>query len=286
MSKNLHVVPVASEPTAEVYKVTPAVAKRWLSRNVRNRPIRKGEVAKYARDMKAGAWQVTGEAIKFDTNGALADGQHRLTAVIESGATVNMLVVRGVSPEAQAVMDSGNKRTAADALHFGGVKNPTIVAAAARLALSEPGAGFAEKRTHSPTNTEIAAFVDEHPRLKFAADMARHYYPAFDAPPSVLALAWMRFEGAAGPFAAGEFFDAVAESSTDGAGDPRAALIKRLNAARRQRERLESSAYLSMIYRTWNAWRDGRKLARLPIESRASEAGANKKIAIPSEVAS
>jgi hypothetical protein len=278
--KNLHVVPEADGPTAEIYKVSPAVAKRWLSRNVRNRPIRKNVVEAYARDMKAGAWQITGEAIKFDRNGALSDGQHRLTAVVQSGVTVDMLVVRGLAPEAQAVMDSGSKRTASDALTFGGIKNASIVAAAARLALREPEAGYADVRIANPTNTEIAAFVTAHPRIKFAADQANHYYPAFDAPPSALALAWMRFEDAAGPFAAAEFFDAVAEMTTDGAGDPRLALIRRLATARRHRERLESKVYLSLIYRAWNAWRKGRTLKALLTEQRGDL------IKVPEQVAS
>ena len=230
--------------------------------------------------MQAGAWQVTGEAIKFDTNGALSDGQHRLTAVIQSGATVDMLVVRGLAPEAQSVMDSGSKRTASDALTFGGIKNASIVAAAARLALREPEAGYATSRISNPTNTEISAFVESHPRIKFAADMASRYYPAFDAPPSALALAWMRFEEAAGAFAAGEFFDAVANMTTDGAGDPRLALIRRLATARRQRERHESKVYLSLIYRAWNAWRKGRSVGKLLTEVRGDV------IKVPEQVAS
>lgn len=266
----LHAVESAAEPTAGIYKVSPSVAKRWLSRNVRNRPIRKVIVDAYARDMAAGAWQVTGEAIKFDTNGALSDGQHRLTAVVQSGTTVDMLVVRGLAPEAQAVMDSGAKRSASDALAFGGMKNSSIIAAAGRLALREPAAGFSVERIGSPTNTEIATFVEENPRIKRAAEMASHFYPAFDAPPSVLALCWMRFEEVGGAFAAHEFFEAVANMTTDGPGDPRLALIRRLANARRSRERLEAAAYLSLIFRTWNAWRKGASVGKLQVESRGS----------------
>lgn len=265
---DLHVVGKADTPTAEIYTVTPAVAKRWLSRNVRNRPIRKSLVESYARDMKSGAWQITGEAIKFDINGALSDGQHRLTAVVQSGASVDMLIVRGLAPEAQTVMDSGAKRTASDSLTFGGVKNPTVIAAAARLALKEPGAGFSTERLMAPTNTEIGRFVGDHPEIKRAAEMAGHFYPAFDAPPSVLTLCWMRFSETAGVFAAAEFFEAVANSATDGPGDPRLALIRRLSNARRNRERLESKAYLSLIIRSWNAWRQGKTVSKFQTDAR------------------
>lgn len=281
MSKNLHVIPQASEPTAEIYKVTPAVAKRWLSRNVRNRPIRPGEVAKWVREMKAGAWMLTGEAIKFDTNGALADGQHRLTAVIESGVTVNMLVVRGLAPEAQALMDSGAKRTASDSLTFKGVKNSSIVAAAARLAYREPDAGYVAERIANPTNSEVGKFVEDFPQIVRAAEMSNHFYPAFDAPPSVLALAWMRFEDAAGAFAAGEFFESIANMTTDGPGDPRLALIRRLATARRNSERLEPKTYLSLIFRAWNAWRKGASLQKMAPRTQGGNL-----VGIPKQVAS
>lgn len=265
-------------PSAEIYKVTPAVAKRWLTRNVRNRSISEVVVDAYARDMTAGAWQITGEAIKFDTNGALSDGQHRLTAVVRSGATVNMLVVRGLAPEAQSVMDSGKKRTASDALTLAGTKNASIVAAAARLALREPGAGFVAERTAAPTNSEITEFIEEHPEIHHAAEMAGHYYPAFDAPPSVLTLCWMRFAAISLPDCA-EFFIDVANMQTRGTGDPRLALIRRLANARRNRERLEPAAYLSLIFRAWNAERRSKALNKLQVESRGD------RVAIPGRLA-
>lgn len=274
----LKIAPIDERPSAEIYKVTPAVAKRWLSRNVRNRTISQTTVDAYARDMAAGAWQVTGEAVKFDTNGALADGQHRLTAVVQSGATVPMLVVRGLAPDAQRVMDSGKKRTASDALTLGGVKNACIIAAAARLALREPGAGFTSERISAPTNSEIADFIEEHPEIHHAAEMASHYHPAFDAPPSVLTLCWMRF-AAIDLFACAQFFIAVADMQTEGAGDPRLALIRRLANARRNRERLDAPAYLSLIFRAWNASRRGKSLNKLLTESHGGT------VAIPSRLA-
>lgn len=253
-------------PTAEIYEVSPAIAKRWLSRNVRNRKIRPAIVNAYARDMKAGHWQVTGEAVKFDTNGALSDGQHRLSAVVKSGVTVTMLVVRNVKPEAQAVMDSGVKRAATDALLLGGKKNVSILAAAARLALSEPGAGFVSEREalRSVTNAEIQDFVDAWgDELDEAADKARHFFANFDAPPSVLCLAWMRLVNINAAECA-EFFVSISELRTDGTGDPRLALIRRLKSIRENKERLSQAGYLSLIFRSWNLWRAGKSARTLP----------------------
>lgn len=265
----LKIAPETMRPKAELKTVTPRMAKDWLKRNVRNRAVRPSMVDAYARDMLAGRWQVTGEAIKFDTNDALSDGQHRLSAIVKSGVAVEMLIVRGVAPDAQTVMDSGAKRTASDALTLVGQKNPAVLAAAARFALREPGAGFMDdrERVPNPTNSEIAAFIEETPSIHHAADLAQHYYPSFDAPPSVLAVCWMRFAAIELEDAA-LFFSAVANNSTDGLGDPRSALIRRLANARRNNERLTQVAYLSMIFRAWNAWRAGKSLTSLPAESR------------------
>ena len=42
-----------------VVEVTPAIALEWLKRNFsRNRSLNKAAVARYAREMKAGAWRL------------------------------------------------------------------------------------------------------------------------------------------------------------------------------------------------------------------------------------
>lgn len=122
-------------PSAQVEAITPDMAEAWLKANTRNRRLRQEVVNAYAADMAAGRWQFTGETVKFDRGGNLSDGQHRLAAIAQSGATVPMLVIRGLDPDAQHVMDTGAKRTAGDALALDGVKNTTTVAAGARLAL-------------------------------------------------------------------------------------------------------------------------------------------------------
>jgi hypothetical protein len=93
--------------TATIVTVTPKLAGEWMESNEKNRHIRDRLVVKYARDMSAGNWSLTGEAIKFDTEGCLVDGQHRLLAVILSGVSLQMLVVCGVERAAQTVMDTG-----------------------------------------------------------------------------------------------------------------------------------------------------------------------------------
>ncbi len=60
-----NVLPLILKPSASVVMVDPETARRWLGRNTHNRRIRLRVVAAYARDMSAGNWHITGEAIKF-----------------------------------------------------------------------------------------------------------------------------------------------------------------------------------------------------------------------------
>lgn len=265
----IHQLAPQTTEAAEIMTITPAVAKRWLARNVRNRKLKERDIAKYARDMASGNWNFTGEAIKFDTNGAIADGQHRLHAIVRSGVPCQLLVVRGIDPDAQSVMDSGVKRSVADSLTLEGIADASIVASAARLALKETAAGIvpADARVLDATNSEIRAFVELHPEVKHAAQLARSFYPDFDAPPSVLAVAWMALSKI-DIDAAATFFHSVSNNATDGPGDPRNALIRRIASARRNGEKLTQAQNLSLIYRAWNAYRAGATVRSLPADAK------------------
>lgn len=118
-------------------------AHQYLLLNVENnRKPRTGSLVKqYAADMVADNWKLTGESIKFNTNGKLFDGQNRLLAVIEAdkirpGIAVEFTVVRDVEPAAMMVVDSGGVRRPADALKIAGVnKYETQKAALAKRIL-------------------------------------------------------------------------------------------------------------------------------------------------------
>lgn len=259
-------------PVATIVDVTPDVAQRWLDANTHNRNIRPRVVDGYARDMAAGQWVMTGEAIKFASDGTLLDGQHRLLAVARAGVTVRMLVVNGLSAHAQDVMDSGAKRQAADALRLSGHSYSTALAATARLAMYL-GSGGVTKKTRGGssgmfTNPEVLGFVADNPDLAASVEEATSYAKKIDAHVSVMAYVWWRCAKVSRA-ATEEFFHTLAEHETRGKGDPRAALIKRLATSRRNSERLSQTAQASLFLRAWNAWRKGHEMGRLPIESRS-----------------
>lgn len=109
--------------THKTMSVEPEQAEKWLERNVANRTLRPSRVREYATAMTQGRWLYTADPIRFDEDGRLIDGQHRLLAVVRSGRTVEMHVVRGLAREAQDKVDTGATRTAADALKVRGFKH-------------------------------------------------------------------------------------------------------------------------------------------------------------------
>lgn len=96
--------------------ITPEIAKFYLQFNSNNRPLKKSVVETYANEMRAERWRLTHQGLAFDRDGTLLDGQHRLAAIVSSGAHVEMLVARGIETKTQIVMDDHAKRTAGDAL--------------------------------------------------------------------------------------------------------------------------------------------------------------------------
>lgn len=97
--------------------VTPEVAKSILENcNTNNRPIKRNNVDFLVREMKNGSWHFDGSPIRFLQDGTLADGQHRLLAIVESGVPQEMLFLLGLPSEAVKSIDICAKRTAKDNL--------------------------------------------------------------------------------------------------------------------------------------------------------------------------
>lgn len=111
--------------------VTPETAREWLKCNRGNRRIKRSRVARYAEDMRHGRWVENGTSIKFNDQGDLIDGQHRLEAILLADTPVALLVARNLPKLAALTIDDGIARSHADRIKmFGLVDLPKTVAAA------------------------------------------------------------------------------------------------------------------------------------------------------------
>lgn len=249
--------------------VDPALAAEMLEKNRSNRRLNRGLVEAYARDMRADNWHLTGEAIKFDTADCLIDGQHRLSAVITSGRAVRMTIVEGLDPEAQRVMDTGRKRTVADALAIGGHSYSNVKSAAARLAMREPAVGYVQQALPAPTASEVLEFIQAFDaEMEEAAPHGTEMGKMLHVAPSTICVAWMRL-AQVDRNATSEFFYSLYEQRTNGQGDPRLALVRALNNLSGQK--IKQREHLSLIFRAWNAWRQGRSMATLRLRSNGTD---------------
>ena len=124
---------LSAEPTCSVETIGPAEAAEYLKANTRNRKVSRGAVKAYAAAISAGEWRLNGETIKFDADGTLIDGQHRLMAIVEAGAPIRAFVMRGLAPESITTIDTGKARTGGDLLSMLGYSYPNETGAAARM---------------------------------------------------------------------------------------------------------------------------------------------------------
>lgn len=144
----------------ETVRVTPEKAKKWLARNhPKNRPVSWHNVQAFVNDMASGNWKLTHQAIAFDGEGFLIDGQHRLHAVINSNATVTMLVAVNEDASFHDPIDRGRPRSVA---MLSGISN-SLSAACKILAAFESGSVQATNRGGVPmTVSEAMQVIDHH----------------------------------------------------------------------------------------------------------------------------
>ncbi len=158
-----------------IENITPAVASTMLKNRPYQRRIRPATVGLYVYQMQKGLWRDTGEAIKIDTEGNLCDGQHRLTAIVESGVSLDMLVVRNIHASAFDAMDQGAPRTPGDTLSRAGFKHAdSIAAVCANLRrLDKRTMTFSTGFTHKIPREETRRFAEaRRTRLESAVQYA------------------------------------------------------------------------------------------------------------------
>lgn len=123
-------------PRSNFEIVTPEKAKEYLAMMGHNRPLIEDNLRAQVNLIESGQFMNTGESIKFDWDGKLIDGQHRLWAIIKTGKKQELLIVRDLDPAAFAHIDTGRVRKASDILGIEGITNPARIAAMAKFIMA------------------------------------------------------------------------------------------------------------------------------------------------------
>lgn len=247
--------------------ITPEMAADWLAKAAPNRPITRSHVRKLASAMERGAWSMTAEPIIFNTDGRLIDGQHRLSACIESGTSFLATIVRGVEPAAFDDMGGGKTRELHERLAMRGYTNAVAFGGVLRaLSNYQQRGDFKEVWTADRADhRQLLAMAEALPSLVDSARIGRRLrFPR--VPGAILgALHYLFTEKD------GEDCDAFYARLGDGSGlaadDPIFCLRRRFLDFGQAKMTPTRNEVAAITIKAWNAYREGRPMKVLTYRS-------------------
>jgi len=260
--------PQGDEITVTYEMITPEIAEEiLLNKNTANRNIDKRLVSSLTKEMQKEHWLINGDTIRFDSEGVLRNGQHTLSAIVNSGIAQGCIVLRGLSPDTFSTMDSGRKRSASDILSIAGIEDYSRKAGLAKKILlfnngyyrSTKGGG---DRSATPGNFEILEFVREHENkleeaLLEASDL-KTGFPYLNVTMSSFLFAVTAKHGKA---KAKRFFYELRtgeEMST-----PVKLFRKEMMSDKRRIAKLPYNTVLAYFIKAWNAFKAGEEIDKL-----------------------
>lgn len=261
-------------PKAEIVTLTPELAAQLLGVNTINRPLRSKHAAGLTRAIQRGEWDMNGSPIRVSRSGRLLDGQHRCTAVLESGVAVPVVLVTGLDDAVFATIDNGAKRTTGDALAIMGEANTNALAAITRTAYIYATAGdpYSSNSDHHPTTKQHLDFLESHPLLRDSANwVASMKWCRKYLPPSLAGFCHFVFT-AKDPEAAGLFFSGLETGIGLCAGDPVLLLRNRLMEVHKSKSKLAYSYKAALTFKAFKLHRDGATLKYLRVRTEGGSA--------------
>ena len=251
----------AALPYERVF-VTVQMAQHWLAHaNLRNRALGEKHAQRLADEIIRGRWKENGDAIRFDTNGVLLDGQHRLRAVVIAGVGIWALVVRGLSPDVLGSIDGLIKvRLAGDVASLHGVANARTHAAIAAVvdAYFTGCVRYDARGWPALSGTEVLSVINLYPGIDASVPVAARVHSL--ANPSVAAAAHYLFALVNRP-RADRFLDDVITGAGLAEFDPALSLRNALLKARAsKRTSIPKTHVLGLFIKAWNARETGRSL--------------------------
>jgi hypothetical protein len=234
-------------------------------------------VGAYSQAMRDGDWRTDVDPISFagsltgkgKSAPVLLNGQHRLHALVAADVTLEFLVIEGLVLDDQAEMDAGVKRQLGDHLRMAGHPYPIELAAILRLVWTYENSTM-RTSTSTTSYSTLLRFLKEHPDLPDSAMPARRVYQSIGGRMSVYGaghyiLSCIDDKGIEEDVE--EFYDKLASGEALPPGSPILAFRKQVlglqNQATTNRRRGSQVNQLALLFKTWNAWRDGTTVAVL-----------------------
>jgi hypothetical protein len=247
---------VFSEPTL----LTPGLAGELLRRNPDNRYISATKLSQLVADMKAGKWAFNGEPLIVSKDGLLNDGQHRCNAIVDANKPIPTVILFGVERDTRLTVDQGKQRSAGDYMTMRGDASAQLCAGIIRLLIPyERAKGKSVGTQNIVTNAEILARFDRDPDIQKAADFASKHRSKCFLFPALIGFCFYVLANV-------DEDDAIAYMTqvTGGEGlnkrDPAYTVRERLLNLKNSR-----NDKIHVVFRGWNAFRQGRPLSAAKI---------------------
>lgn len=268
---------LAEHPAPRTYHrvlVTPEIAAALLERNVLNRPIRPSDVATYSTILRQGDWLFLHTGVAIDALIRLQDGQQRLTAIKETGIPAEMTISVGMDPKNFPAIDTGRRRTAAQAVSLsrGNVRSGSAAAraAAARLLylLATWKSEMLDHLNERPTNgtiVDVSLKIDDE-RFDWALKAAyrlRHEKIMRSVAAPVTAFYLIASAMPPGDPKVEEFVEGLIDGVKPNNNDP--IYLLRRTLVRRVGDRIQPGYQVAHIILGWNFFIEGRHVAGVPI---------------------
>jgi hypothetical protein len=240
--------------TVDVEWIGPAQATEFLKSNTNNRNQKEHSILDYANDMRTGNWAFNGASICFDVNGTLLDGQNRLTAVVRSSTKQLFLVVRGLQPRTMTTIDTGSKRSPADAFKIAGLAEGSFN----QLAAITKGL-LLLKNGGRPSISDQTAFMEKNRKQVVSAYRISVNAGAALKARKLLGVAAF-YTNREDVFKSAQFFDALATGAELSYGDPRLTLRNKLQQditiGRCNTSISDLTLHVATVLHAWNAFKN------------------------------
>jgi hypothetical protein len=252
----------------EEVEVTPEVAEEWFGTMGVNRRLSDSNLNAIVQAMNEGTWHNDGTPIRFNTAGQMIDGQHRCMAIVMTGKSQTLLVIRNVADEAMTTLDTGKSRSRSDVLqiHDPELADAVAVAGAGTVVLRwKKGARGNTLRNAYVSNDEFIRFYDANKDAiieanKIGRRVARHTRGVTAQAMSLCAYLFEKIEHDDAAF----FWNRVIDGEGLEKGSPILALRRFFEReSRSQRDNVRADIAAAITIKAWNAYREGRAVELL-----------------------
>lgn len=243
----LSLVALQQDPKVAIREelITPELAAQYLAQARKNRRLIHSNLAELTAQFRTGKFVLSTDCIGFDVNDNLFNGQHRLTACVNTGIAFPAYVARGLPVATMDVVDTGKRRNASDVLSIHNHASSFGLASAARWLCIIKAGSFIR-----PSHADILALVNRNPTLIASVRAALH---PLGIRPSVLAV--IHYCGTQAGYAvrADQFVSVFVSGAAPLGSDDPAVKLRDKNVRDKLARRLQSdkASLIEPIY-TWN----------------------------------